>query len=320
MRTKRRRRRRSSRKPSCLPLLLLFAVVVGVPALLVRSCTVSFFSPREIPLVGLWDAERNKLISLTLEEYVQGVVAAEMPPSFHLEALKAQAVAARTYAYRRIINDVRIPEHPDAHLSSDYRSGQAWIGWDEFLERYGAAGRALQHKIKTAVRQTTGIVAYYGDEPILAVYHSTSGGRTENSEHYWNEALPYLRSVEDPFSRNSSVHYSTATISLGKLAEVLEVDRVTNFKVLERYPSGRVKTVEVGDKWFSGREIRERLSLRSTWFTAEIIGEEMVFSVWGYGHGVGMSQYGAQGMALEGYSYEEILQYYYQGIELRAAY
>ncbi|NLM41793.1 MAG: stage II sporulation protein D [Firmicutes bacterium] len=321
MRTKRRRRKPKSQNPSCLPLLVLLLALVGVPALLVRSCTVSFFSPREIPLVQLWDTKKGELISLTLEEYVQGVVAAEMPPSFHLEALKAQAVAARTYAYRRIVRGDRIPEHPEAHLSSDYRSGQAWMDWTEFLQVHGsAAGRVLQAKIKKAVKQTEGIIAVYDDEPILAVYHSTSGGRTENSEHYWNEALPYLRAVEDPFSSGSPVHYSTATITLDKLAEVLGVDSARNFKVLERYPSGRVKTVEAGDKWFSGREIRERLSLRSTWFTAEIMGSEMVFSVWGYGHGVGMSQYGAQGMALQGYTYEQILQYYYQGIELKEAY
>lgn len=321
MPTKRRRRKRRSQKPSCLPLLLLLLAVVGVPALLVRSCTVSFFSTREIPMVALWDVKKSRLISLTLEEYVQGVVAAEMPASFHLEALKAQAVAARTYAYRRILSGEGIPEHPEAHLSSDYRSGQAWVSWDEFLQSHGAAaGRVLQRKIRKAVKQTEGLIAVYGGEPILAVYHSTSGGRTENSEHYWNEALPYLRSVEDPFSINSPVHYSTATISLGKLAEVLGVDRVNNFKVIERYHSGRAKTVEAGDRWFSGREIRERLNLRSTWFTAEIMGEEMVFSVWGYGHGVGMSQYGAQGMAEQGYSYDQILQYYYQGIELQRAY
>ena len=321
MRTKRRRRKQRSRGRSCLPLVLLFIIIVGLPALLVRSCTVSFFSPREVPLVGLWDAKQNKMLSLTLEEYVQGVVAAEMPASFHPEALKAQAVAARTYAYRRILRDERIPEHPEAHLSSDYQSGQAWISWETFFEAHGpSAGRALQRKIKNAVKQTEGVLAYHNGEPILAVYHSTSGGRTENSEHYWSEQLPYLRAVEDPYSVNSPGHYSTATISLSKLAEILDVDRVTNFKVIERYPSGRVKTVEVGEKWFSGREIRQRLSLRSTWFTAEILGNEMVFSVWGYGHGVGMSQYGAQGMATSGYSYAEILQYYYQGIELKEAY
>ncbi|NMB21020.1 MAG: stage II sporulation protein D [Firmicutes bacterium] len=320
MRTKRRRRKRS-RGRSCLPLVILFVILVGLPALLVRSCTVSFFSPKEIPLVGLWDAEHSKLLSMTLEEYVQGVVAAEMPASFELEALKAQAVAARTYALRRILRDERIAEHPEAHLSSDFQSGQAWISWDTFLKRNaGAAGVALQRKIKRAVKQTEGIVALYDDEPILAVYHSSSGGRTENSEHYWSESLPYLRSVDDPYSLKAPNHYSTATIQLSNLAKVLDVSSVKNFKVVERYPSGRVKTVEVGEKWFSGREIRQRLSLRSTWFTAEILGNEMVFSVWGYGHGVGMSQYGAQAMAGAGYGYSEILQYYYQGIELSQAY
>ncbi|NLL42293.1 MAG: stage II sporulation protein D [Firmicutes bacterium] len=271
--------------------------------------------------MGLWDVEQNKLLSMTLEEYVQGVVAAEMPASFHIEALKAQAVAARTYALRRIQRDERITEHPEAHLSSDFQSGQAWVAWDVFLERNsGSRGLILQRKIKKAVKETEGIVALYDDEPILAVYHSTSGGRTENSEHYWSQALPYLRSVEDPFSVNSPHYYSTATIQLSNLAQVLGVSNVKNFRVVERYPSGRVKTVEVDEKWFSGREIRQRLALRSTWFTAEILGNEMVFSVWGYGHGVGMSQYGAQEMAVNGYGYAEILKYYYQEIDLQEAY
>lgn len=318
---KKPKRRRRSRGGSCLPLVVLFVILVGLPALLVRTCTVSFFSPREIPLVLLWDVQAEKLVSMTLEEYVQGVVAAEMPASFELEALKAQAVAARTYAYRRILRGERIPEHSEAHLSSDYQSGQAWISWEAFLERHGQViGRSLQKKIKKAVTQTQGQVLYYKEDPILAVYHSTSGGRTENSEHYWSEQLPYLRAVEDPFGSNSPYHYSTASVSLGKLGEILEVSKVKNFKVVERYPSGRVKTVEVGEKWFSGREIRQRLGLRSTWFTAEVIGDELVFSVWGFGHGVGMSQYGAQGMALAGYDYAEILQYYYQGVELKTPY
>lgn len=318
---KKLRRRRRSRGGSCLPLVILFAILVGLPALLVRSCTVSFFSPREIPLVLLWDTKAEKLVSMTLEEYVQGVVAAEMPASFELEALKAQAVAARTYAYRRILRGEQIPEHPEAHLSSDYQSGQAWISWETFLERHGqVVGWSLQKKIRKAVSQTQGQIIYCEAEPILAVYHSTSGGRTENSEHYWSEQLPYLRAVEDPFSAKSPHHYSTASINVDKLGEILEVSKVKNFKVIERYPSGRVKTVEVGEKWFSGREIRQRLGLRSTWFTAEIIGNELVFSVWGYGHGVGMSQYGAQGMAQAGYGYAEILQYYYQGVEVKTAY
>lgn len=318
---KRRRRRKQSKGYSCLPWTLLFLVILGLPVFLVRSCTIPFFSVREIPEVLLWDSTNEKTLTLSLEAYVQGVVAAEMPASFELEALKAQAVAARTYAYRRIVQDQRSEEQPGAHLSSDYQSGQAWISQEDFLERSGSAlGRSLQRKIQKAVQQTSGLIAVYEDEPILAVYHSSSGGRTENSEHYWTEKLPYLRSVEDPYSTKAPSYYSTSSFTLAKVKEVLGVDTVHNFKVIERYPSGRVQTVEVDKTWFSGREIRQRLNLRSTWFTAEIIQNEIVFSVWGYGHGVGMSQYGAQEQALAGYDYEQILQYYYQGIQLRQVY
>jgi len=296
-------------------------LIIGVPILLVRSCTFSFFSPRKVPLVSLWDEQAQTLRSMTLEEYVQGVVAAEMPASFHLEALKAQAVAARTYAYRRILRGETIPDHPDAHLSSDYSSGQAWVSWSEFLARFGLIeGRHLQRRIQAAVKQTAGVIAVYNDEPILAVYHSTSGGRTENSEHYWSEALPYLRSVADPFGASSPHNYSTAVFSLAELAARMDVDRAQDIRIVERYPSGRVKTLEVGGKWFSGRTARQRLGLKSTWFSVEVTGSEVVFSVWGYGHGVGMSQYGAQGMAAQGYGYKEILKYYYHDIDLVTAY
>lgn len=294
---------------------------IGVPIVLVRGCTTSFFSPRKVPLVSLWDEKAQTLRRMTLEEYVQGVVAAEMPASFHMEALKAQAVAARTYAYRRILRGDTLPDHPEANLSSDYTSGQAWVSWNDFLARFGLVeGRRLQRRIQNAVRQTAGVIAVYRNEPILAVYHSTSGGRTENSEHYWSEALPYLRSVADPFSANSPHHYSTAVVSLPELAEKLGVDDASDIRVVERYPSGRVKTLEAGGKWFSGRTVRQRLGLKSTWFSVELIGHEAVFSVWGYGHGVGMSQYGAQGMAEQGYGYKEILKYYYHGIDLVTAY
>jgi len=271
--------------------------------------------------VSLWDEKAQAVRSLTLEEYVEGVVAAEMPASFHLEALKAQAVAARTYAYRRIARGEAHPAHPEAHLSSDYSSGQAWVSWNEFLARFGPVeGRLLQRRIQTAVRQTAGVIATYNSEPILAVYHSTSGGRTENSEHYWSEALPYLRSVSDPFSADSPHHYSTAVFSFTELASRLEVDDARDIRVVERYPSGRVKTLEAGGKWFSGRTVRQRLGLKSTWFSVEQEGEQVVFSVWGYGHGVGMSQYGAQGMAAQGYDYKAILKYYYSDIDLVTAY
>lgn len=286
-----------------------------------RSCTTSFFSPSKAPLVALWDEKSKTLLNMTLEEYVQGVVAAEMPASFHPEALKAQAVAARTYAYRRIIRNDTIPEHPEAHLSTDYASGQAWVSWSDFLARFGLLeGRRLQRKIQNAVNQTAGVIAVYEGEPILAVYHSTSGGRTENSEHYWSEALPYLRSVADPFGDQSPHHYSIVVFPVQDLARRMNVENVSDIRIVERYPSGRVKTLEVGGKWFSGRTVRQNLGLKSTWFSVDLVGSEVVLSVWGYGHGVGMSQYGAHGMAEQGYGYGEILKYYYQDIELTTAY
>lgn len=298
-------------------LILLFFVLVGLPLLFVKGFKLPWQSDVNIPIVQVWNDKSKTLMSMTLEEYVKGVVAAEMPIAFNLEALKAQAVVARTYAYQRIKNDQRIPEHPEAHLSTDYRSGQAWVSWDDLKQRWGLINYYLnKQKIERAVGDTLGIMALYQGQPILAVYHSTSGGRTENSESYWSIALPYLRSVTDPYGEHSPYSYTKFVISQTNFLKAMDLAAIGQIKVVERYPSGRVKTMEAGNQWFSGREIRERLGLRSTWFTVDSNGNNLEFSVWGYGHGVGMSQYGADGMAKQGYDYRQILQYYYQDISL----
>ncbi|HOB09038.1 MAG: stage II sporulation protein D [Limnochordia bacterium] len=315
-------RRRSRRKRLTLLKLIAAAVVIliGIPLLFVYGVKVPW-KARNVPMVKLWDVKNSQLLSMTLEEYVKGVVAAEMPAHFHLEALKAQAVVARTYAYQRIVNDVRVPDHPEAHLSTDYSTGQAWVSSDELKDRWGLVDYLINwKKISQAVAQTQGMIATYQGKPILAVYHSTSGGRTENSEHYWSEALPYLCSVADPYGNHSPYYYTTASFSTAKFLELMELDSLGKVQVLERYPSGRVKTMEAGEKWFSGRDVRQRLGLRSTWFTVHAESDQIHFSVWGYGHGVGMSQYGADGMARAGYDYRQILQYYYQGIALEKLY
>ena len=243
-----------------------------------------------------------------------------MPAHFHLEALKAQAVVARTCLPK---DCQQYPgfDHPEAHLSTDYTTGQAWVSTEELKSRWGLVDYLINwRKINQAVAQTQGIIATYQGKPILAVYHSTSGGRTENSEHYWSEALPYLRSVADPYGNHSPYYYTTAVFSAPEFMQLMEVSSVGRVQVLERYPSGRVKTMESGNKWFSGRDVRQRLGLRSTWFTVSVSGDKIQFAVWGYGHGVGMSQYGADGMARAGYDYRQILQYYYQGISLDKLY
>lgn len=317
----RRRYRRRRKKISSLLKWIVFLLLVflGIPLLLVRGIRMPWKT--DVPMVNVWDVKNERLMVMTLEEYVKGVVAAEMPVHFDLEALKAQAVVARTYAYQRIVNNVRVAEHPEAHLSTDYTTGQAWISSDELKARWGLVEYMInQRKINQAVSQTQGVIAMYEGKPILAVYHSTSGGRTENSEHYWSEALPYLRSTADPWENNSPYHYTTTAISIADFLRLMEITTLGKVQVLERYPSGRVKTLEAGNKWFSGRDVRQRLGLRSSWFTVAVDNDQIQFSVWGYGHGVGMSQYGADGMAKAGYDYQEILQYYYQGISLEKLY
>ncbi len=301
-------------------IFILTILLIGIPLLLVRCISV----PRtggDIPIINLWDVKTDTLLTMTLEEYVKGVVAAEMPIAFEPEALKAQAVVARTYALQRLENDVRIPEHPEAHLSTDFRSGQGWISFSELKERWSLLEYYLnKRKIDQVVATTKGIVATYDNKPILAVYHSTSGGRTENSEHYWTDALPYLRCVEDPYGSHSPYQHSDKKIPLEEFLTLMEINELNRVRVVDRYPSGRVKTMEAGGKWFTGRDVRQRLGLRSSWFTVEVNEQVVDFSVWGYGHGVGMSQYGADGMAKAGYDYEQILQYYYQGIQLQQIY
>ncbi|HHX01687.1 MAG TPA: stage II sporulation protein D [Firmicutes bacterium] len=315
-------RRRTRRKRLVLLkwMTAMVLLLIGIPLLFVYGIKLPW-KARQVPIINLWDVQNSQLLTMTLEEYVKGVVAAEMPVHFHLEALKAQAVVARTYAYQRIVNNVRVPDHPEAHLSTDYSTGQAWISSDELKARWGLMDYLINwKKISKAVAQTQGIIATHQGKPILAVYHSTSGGRTENSEHYWSEALPYLRSVADPYGNHSPYYYTTAVFSATEFLKLMEVSSLGKVQVLERYPSGRVKTMEAGNKWFSGRDVRQRLGLRSTWFTVNVSDDQIQFAVWGYGHGVGMSQYGADGMAQAGYDYRQILQYYYQGISLEKLY
>ncbi|NLM25934.1 MAG: stage II sporulation protein D [Firmicutes bacterium] len=319
-----RRRRRRLRRQALSYFRLIFLLLVlfiGLPLLFAKGIRFAWEDTTNIPVVQVWNTQTNSLMKMSLEDYVKGVVAAEMPIHFDLEALKAQAVAARTYAYQRIIKDERISDHPEAHLSTDYRSGQAWVSSDQLRNRWGLFTYYFnKHKVDRAVDETRGVIATYQGQPILAVYHSTSGGRTENSEHYWSTALPYLRSVNDPYGNHSPYSYTKYTISVANFLNAMGIEQLGQVKVVERYPSGRVKTLEAGNQWFSGREVRERLGLRSTWFTVDLNNNNLEFNLWGYGHGVGMSQYGADGMAKQGYDYRQILQYYYQDISLHQAY
>lgn len=297
-----------------LYLVFICLIAAILPALLVRG-----YEPagRDQVQVRLFREDVSRLVELDLEEYVAGVVAAEMPAVFHLEALKAQAVAARTYALRAVRTQVS-----GVHLTSSFQRDQAWSSPEELREKWGAAAFQIYwSRIRMAVRSTRGEVLTYRGELIFPAYHSTSGGRTESSENYWSALHPYLRSTPSPYEEHSPHYRTEQDLPWEEIIRSLGLEAGTQtIQILQRYPSGRVQTVAVGGQVFTGREVREALRLRSNWFDASVMGSCIRFSIRGNGHGVGMSQYGADGMARQGYNYREILAHYYQGTRLIRTY
>ncbi len=253
-----------------------------------------------------------------LEEYIIGVVAAEMPALFNIEALRAQAVAARTYAINQMqSNNLSLEDM----ISGD---GQAYITLEEMKNRWGNSFETYYKKIETAVLSTAQEIMVYDDEPILAVFHAISCGKTETAENVWSSPKPYLKSVESPMDEKAAEFSHEITISSNIVAGLLQKAKPDlklydgslkeQMQVIDRTEAGYVNTMQIGNLVFTGREVREALGLRSCDFTITQNGDEMTFKTEGYGHGAGMSQYGANFMAEEGKGYKEILEYYYSGI------
>jgi len=251
---------------------------------------------------------------LLLEDYVFGVVAGEMPASFHIEALKAQAIAARTYIIHHSMKE-------DPSLSTGYVTDtvfdQVYKSDDDLKDLWQENYDVYKRKIQAAVSATTDQILVFNEEPIFPAFFSTSNGYTENAEDYWSNPLPYLISVESPWDKSSPKFVEA--IALNK-QEVLEKLKLTEDSLLMIRPvyndSGRLKWIAFGQSIFTGRELREILNLPSSDITIEVKQDEVVFKTEGYGHGVGMSQYGADGMAKAGYAHVDILKHYYQGVSL----
>lgn len=274
------------------------------------------------PEIVLYRHDFRRTVDIELEVYLLGVVAAEMPATFHPEALRAQAVAARTYALYTLQRGQPLPEAPSAVLSTDHRSAQAWISQDAFWDRWGPEEAAQRwRRIAAAVSSTHGQVLTYGGAPILAAYHSSSGGHTENSENYWSGTTAYLQGRPDPFDAVSPHRDQVTAVSVATLFSRLDLPIPAStanvpIAVAENYPSGRVQSIRIGDYVLTGRQVREGLGLRSSMFSVETRDGMIHFTQQGYGHGIGMSQYGADGMAQQGYTYDQILGYYYSGVQL----
>ncbi|MGO4889175.1 stage II sporulation protein D [Anaerobacillus sp. MEB173] len=271
--------------------------------------------------VTVFRSEREKLEEVPLEQYVMGVIASEMPANFEIEALKAQALTARTYIIRQMLNpgDINLPEGATV---TDTVMHQVYHNKEELKELWGQDYEWKIARITEAVATTRGQILTYNNDPITATFFSTSNGYTENSEDYWQSQIPYLRSVESPWDKVSPKFNSEQVISVSDFERKLGVSLPSDGsigKITGRTKGGRVSNVDINGVQFSGREIREKLELQSSDFSWSRNGDMVVINTKGWGHGVGMSQYGADGMAKEGKTYQEIVKHYYQGVEITTA-
>jgi stage II sporulation protein D len=309
-----------------LVLLLAFIIVVyALPLLVLKGCEKEEAKINEFEDVGtininVFDTAKGELREMNLEEYVIGVLAGEMPSAFHIEALRAQALAARTYTLMKAkaFGGKGCDKHPGADVCTDFAHCQAFEDPQSITYNYD--------KYKQAVLSTKGEVIVYDDSLIQAVFHSTSGGKTENSEEVWSNKVPYLRSVPSEFEEASPKFVADTNVKINDfIAAMKKLDsgiqlsskNIQNqIKILDRSEGGRITKLSVGGKVLSGSAVRGALGLNSSNFTISYKGDAMKFTVLGNGHGVGLSQYGADGMAQNGSDYNEIVKHYYQGVEI----
>lgn len=298
--------------------IYIIVAMIVLPAL-ITYCSYHLQKQQQTQILQQNEEQKSEIAtpeiirtSSDFEAYIKGVVAAEMPALFQTEALKAQAVSARTYAARKMYenNSNAVP----------YDIGQAYITVEEMKQKWGEHFTEYYNKISNAVEQTKGEIMVYDNEPILAVFHSESAGKTEDAENVWEQEIPYLKSVDSSLDKNAPDFEKSISYTYDEL-----IKRFSNhykdfsldnnqIKILSHTPAGYVQKIQIGNKTLTGREIREILNLRSSNFTVSIQNNTIVFTTKGYGHGAGMSQYGAEFMAKEGKTYHEILQHYYTGI------
>lgn len=273
-------------------------------------------------------ASSNRVETMSDLDYVIGAVSAEMPPTYHAEALKAQAAACYTFALRSR-NEQK--KKPDASLSGAYLNDnsaqhQGYISKAESKEKWGDKFDAYYKKISEACEAVVGKAIVYEGEPIIAAFHAICGGQTESAQIVWGKEIPYLQSVLSTGDKLSPDYASTLSLTkeqftsmAKKLDQVaLEGEAAKWFGQAETSKAGTVTAITIGGQKVTGQQAREAFGLRSACFTLEYKNDRFIFHVSGYGHCVGMSQYGADYMARQGSTWEEILKHYYKGVEIKA--
>lgn len=301
-------------------ILLIVIIVIFVPFLIVNFYKIP--KMKEIRLnyesnyfIRVKRTSTNEIQNIPFEEYIVGVLAGEMPISFEKEAFKAQAVAARSYALKRILynkdNDYDVV---------DSVMNQVYLDDNYLKDVWGDNYIVNINKLREAVNETALEYLDYNGEVIDAMFFSTSNGYTEDAATVFSVDLPYLKSVKSGWDeRTSSAFRSTTTMNINDFYSKLGLEYSDSFdvRVLKRSSTNRIITISVNGKEFSARTLYDKLSLKSTDFSLRRDGDKVIIDTVGYGHGVGMSQYGAKGMAEEGYNYKEILSYYYSGTSIK---
>ena len=282
--------------------------------------------------VNVYFGDEQITREMNLEEYLVCVVSAEVPAQFHKEAIKAQAVAARTYIYNKYKKFTADPntapaEHKDAAVCTDSKHCCAYYSREKLAELHGEEWmKQYYDKLCEAVEETAGEVILYQDEPIIAVFHASSGGcRTENSEEVWSSSVPYLVSVESPGEDKREGYNTVVNVSCDefkrKVNETypeaqLNDDRNTWIGDMSFTKGNSVNYINIGKIALRGTQMRSLFGLKSACFEISMLNDTVTFNVHGSGHGVGMSQHGANIMAQDGKKYKDILKWYYTGVEI----
>lgn len=324
--------------------ILILTIFAAMAAMLMPLSVLGIGQAVEVPeeapptTVSGHDAEHRITVlvngvveEMALDAYLVGVLAAEMPAAFPVEALKAQAVAARTYTlYKEALYGKDGKNAPESHrgavLCGDSTHCKAYCDIAQRgAELWGANQAFYQSKITAAVQDTDGLILVYEGQPIAAVFHAASAEKTEAAVDVWGNPVPYLVSVTSPGGEASSAYHATVELLQSDFAAAFQAahpqadlsgDASGWFTQLKRSEAGGIVSLSVGGISVEGREIRSLAGLNSTNFTVEAKDSLLVFTTIGYGHGVGMSQYGARALALEGQSFESILKHYYTGVDL----
>lgn len=298
-------------------LIIVALLVVIIPFLFVKI----FVKTDEIKfkyvtnnIIRVKDEKTGIINEVPFEDYIKGVVAGEMPATFELEALKAQAVASRSYAMYQM-TATKDKEYDVLNTTAN----QVYLTDQELKENWKEEYSEKINKIKEAIAETSGEYLTYEGKVINAMFFSTSVGATENSEEVFVSALPYLRSVDSKWDEASPAYTDTYTFTLEEFYKKLNLqyNQTLTIEVTSKTSTGRTRTLKINGTEINGRDLATKLNLRSNYFDIVQNENNVTITTKGFGHGVGMSQYGANGMAKEGYKYDQILKHYYQNTEIK---